>query len=271
MMLLAYGCTSRCHIGKNGSEGLTVKVASYGNKSIAFGVIANGSGDRKIADVACASSIKIYSDWFFEQLKEDIIRFAESNIDQIRTEWEALQLMLRSKAYDYAVREQTGVDVLSAVLLVDTFSHNLYVLDSIGIGIYRIRKSGAELILSPHIERSVIDNGFETKHNRVPIHCLSQFEKVASTQCVSTPRWYSCSLKGGDQGKTCGESVYLLCTGNIIANSLPEELSRIFRPEEISDQLSAKIRLERLVRYGGTGSDRFDVGSGSAILIRYST
>jgi hypothetical protein len=85
MMLLAYGCTSRCHIGKNGSEGLTVKVASYGNKSIAFGVIANGSGDRKIADVACASSIKIYSDWFFEQLKEDTIRFAESNIDRTDT------------------------------------------------------------------------------------------------------------------------------------------------------------------------------------------
>ena len=109
--------------------------------------------------------------------------------------------MLRSKAYDYAVREQTGVDVLSAVLLVDTFSHNLYVLDSIGIGIYRIRKSGAELILSPHIERSVIYNGFETKHNRVPTHCLSQFEKVASTQCVSTPRWYSCSLKGETKAK----------------------------------------------------------------------
>ena len=268
----AHGYTYRSPASRYGSEALSVKVATNNNKGIVFAVIAQGYGERKTADVASATSIKAYSDWFLGQLGAGNVGFAESDSIGLRSEWEALQSILRSKAADYAEREQAEVDVLSTVMLVDTISHSLKVLDSIGVGIYRIRESGAELILSPFGKRRLTSGRCETQYPlSLPLNTL-KYETVSSPQYLNTPRWLSFSLKDKGQysNNECREAIYLICTGDIIERSLPEELLRLFRPGTITGLLPAKMRLERLVRYGGTGVNKQGVNTGSAILIRYS-
>lgn len=271
----AYGYTYRSPASRYGSEALTVKVVTYNGKDIVFGIISRGFEERKEAEIASATSIKVYSDWFFGQLREGNIGFIDNNSDVLRSEWDVLHCMLRSKANDYAIRKQVEVDVLSTIILADTFSCNLQVFDLIGVGIYRISEYGAKLILPPYSRRLLTRSNRVTQYSHSFPHRTFGNESVSSanpSQYVDKPRWFSFSLKDKDQyaDKEGGEAIYLICTGEIIEKCLPEELSRLFRPKAFTGLLPAKVRLERLISYGGTGSSKHDVSTGSAILIRYS-
>jgi len=235
----AYGYTCRNHASRFGSGALSVKVAEYRGRSIAFAVIARGFGKREIADIACTTSIKVYSDWFLGQLREDKFRSTDDNIKGLHNEWQALHNMLRSKAAVHAAKlKNEEVDVMSSVMIADNFSYNLTIFDSIGVGIYRISETGADLILSPHIRE---------------------------------PR--STSLGLGDRSlykeKQGRGAIYLICSGEIINNIMQEELSRLFRPSAITGPLPAKMRLERLVGWGGTGSNKQYINASSAILLKH--
>jgi hypothetical protein len=273
--ILAYGSTYRSAACRFGSDALSVKVAAGDEEIVAFGMIARGIGPREIADVVSATAIKMFSDWFVDHLRSGDIGIMET--DQLRHDWGELHLKLKEKVRNFASSNREEVDVQTTNILINTSSGLLCLLDTAGVGVYRIGCVDTKPILMP-------DPLSSANYSYKPNPGASAYETI--------PQWISASLKSKKQRDEAGKDfkhknheetetilkkqkpipisdsivqmtqvqinepeLYLICTGEIVGNSSHEALAQHFHPNRITSLLPLKMRLEGLVRHGGLQTD----------------
>lgn len=236
--MVSYYITAKSDIGiiKNvNQDSILVKVANTVFGQIVFAVVCDGMGGLLKGELASATIVRAFNDWFMNELKELLM---EHNWDErIRNAWIDLAIEQNQKLKEYGNKYcvQLGTTV-SCLLLVQ----NRYIVLNIGDSrVYKLQDS-IEQITKDHsfVERE-IELGRMTREQAK----LSDQRNVL-LQCIGASRNVYPDIFEGDYEK---DTVFLLCSDGFRHEISDEEIYEHLNPKRMEDEKKMEFEAVQLI------------------------
>ena len=118
MKAIGYACSARSFSGRNGSDSLSLQICEAEGERAAFALIARAGGEREHADVAGATAVRMYREWFGARLRGFFGTGFDS--DQIHSEFMRIKRELSKRVYDYGIKNRIMLKIdVSAALFAE--------------------------------------------------------------------------------------------------------------------------------------------------------
>lgn len=216
-------------------DSLCIKIAETSVGKVTLAVICDGMGGLAKGEVASASVINAFSEWFEKELPTYL---AKNNLDDIQYRWDQIikEQNQRIAAYGKSINIQLGT-TLTAMLLIDT---KFMLIGHVGDSrVYRLNK---------HLEVLTDDQtvvGREIKRgNMTPEQAQQDPRRNVLLQCIGAsktvvPEYITGKVEQGD--------VYLLCSDGFRHMITDQEIYYAFSPEVLTDENVMEIKMKELV------------------------
>ena len=210
-------------IKKTNQDSVCLKIAdTKGYGQIVMGVMCDGMGGLEKGELASATVIRIFEDWFDHQLPRKIIRYTWEGLS---ADWERMIKAANYKILDYGKKNQVTLGTtVSAILIIE----GKYMIAHVGDSrVYKIKDSVEQLTEDQTFVAREIKRGNMTEEQakRDP-------RRNVLTQCVGASGMVNPDILYG-----CAEagSVYMLCSDGFRHELKTEEIYERFRAERIRD------------------------------------
>lgn len=238
---------------KTNQDSLLVKIADTSAGKVVLAVVCDGMGGLSQGEVASASVINAFSDWFEKELPRQLAAF---DLDEIRYRWERLikEQNQRIGEYGRRVKIQLGT-TWTALLLIDTREMMIgHVGDS---RVYRIDESIAVLTEDQTVVAREVKRGMLT-----PEQARRDPRRNVLLQCIGASRLVEPVFSFGQP--VPGE-VYMLCSDGFRHMITDEEIFQAFAPHVLIDEAVMKEKAKELVELN---KQRQELDNISVVLVK---
>ncbi|MCM3694298.1 PP2C family protein-serine/threonine phosphatase [Neobacillus niacini] len=216
-------------------DSLCVKVADTSFGKVVLAVICDGMGGLSKGEVASASVVNAFSEWFEQELP---VQLAHGDMDEIKYRWDRIikEQNQRIGEYGRRVRIQLGT-TLTALLLIDsTFMLIGHVGDS---RVYRLDQKLEVLTDDQTVVGREVRRGTLT-----PEQAKSDHRRNVLLQCIGAsklvePQFLAGTPKRGD--------VYLLCSDGFRHMISEAEIYHAFSPASLRDEAIMEYKAKEMV------------------------
>lgn len=219
--------------------------AKYKGENISFATVCDGMGGLKDGEIASASAVKTFSDWFKNTFP---IILSSGDFSRIRSDWNNLISRLNQELYDYGIKNncQTGTTLTSALLL----GRGQYFIAHIG-------DSRAYIFTSSNIIQLTEDQTFVAREVKRGHMTKEQAEndprKNVLLQCIGVskdaePEFLSDSFVAGDSFIICSDGF----RHKVREDEMRECLIKNNTKSESSIQNSISVLIDENIRRGET-------------------
>lgn len=235
MEVLTATCTDLGIKKATNQDSLCLKVAETSIGKIVLAIICDGMGGLAKGEVASASVVTAFSDWFEKELPAQL---AHQDYDEIRYRWDRIikEQNQRIAEYGRSIRIHLGT-TLTALLLLDT---KFMLIGHVGDSrVYRINRE-LEVLTE---DQTVV--GRELKRgNLTPAEAKVDPRRNVLLQCIGAsilvePQFITGTPMRGD--------VYMLCSDGFRHMISEEEIYQAFSPQVLIDEDSMKNKAVELV------------------------
>ncbi|MCP8969381.1 PP2C family protein-serine/threonine phosphatase [Ectobacillus ponti] len=216
-------------------DSLCLKVAETPLGTVMLAVVCDGMGGLSKGEVASASVIHAFSDWFDQELP---LQLAGSGLEEIQYRWSRIIQEQNQRIAEYGRRINIHLGTTWTALLLIDKKHML--IGHIGDSrVYRLR--GQLEILTE--DQTVI--GRELKRGTItPEQAKSDPRRNVLLQCIGASRLVEPQFVRGQP--VLGE-VYVLCSDGFRHMITSEEMYQEFAPEGLLDEAIMERKVKELV------------------------
>ncbi|WP_042146630.1 PP2C family serine/threonine-protein phosphatase [Paucisalibacillus sp. EB02] len=238
---------------KNNEDSICLKVADTSIGKVVLAVICDGMGGLSKGEVASSIVINAFSDWFEQELPEQLSR---ENWSDIQYRWDRIikEQNQRIGTYGRKIRSNLGT-TLTAMLVVDSkfmlIAHvgdtRLYRLDS---GIHQLTE-----------DQTLVAR--EIRHGRLtPEEAKRDSRRNVLLQCIGASRLVEPDFI---QGRVKAGEVYVLCSDGFRHMITEEEMYTAFLPETLQDEIEMEKKAKRLVELN---KERQETDNISVVIVK---
>ncbi len=238
-------------------DSLVIKKAKTTNGMIAFASVCDGMGGLDKGEVASASVVQSFSDWFEHELP-----YALSSVDkitQIKQQWRTMILEQNQKiiAYGNDAHMQMGT-TCTAILL---FEDGTYLIAHVGDSrIYRIKQTEIEILTEDHtLVAKDIKTGRITKEQ-------AEYDPRRNVllQCIGVADHVEPDFL---EGKADKDECYMLCSDGFRHLISEEEIQSYLSPYKNENE---QIMKESIIQLIELNMQRNETDNITSILIKTS-
>lgn len=237
---------------KVNQDAYSMKIASFGNHTIAFAAVCDGMGGMANGEIASAFVVNAFSAWFkgtFSAICEK-----ELSLDRVQKSWTSLIQEQNKKIFEYGTKNGSMGTTLSAVLIVDNWFLTAQVGDS------RIYK------LSATLQQETKDQSFvarEVEQGRMtPAEAKVHPRSNELLQAIGTAEKVKPVFTNGNLAS--GEAM-LVCSDGFYHEISADELYGVLAPVVLTDEHEMEYCLKGVTELL---KDRGETDNISAILIK---
>lgn len=253
MEVLSAICTDVGIQKTTNQDSLCLKIADTSVGKVVLAVVCDGMGGLSKGEVASASVIHAFSEWFKEELPEQL---AKNDIDEIVYRWDRIikEQNQRIAEYGKRIKIQLGT-TLTAMLLVDsTFMLIGHVGDS---RVYRIHQqleilTEDQTVVGREIRRGTLtpEQAKVDPRRNVLLQCIGA-SKLVEPQFVS--------------GRPVPKDVFLLCSDGFRHMISENEIFQAFSPEALTDEAVMEQKVKEMVELNKQRNEQDNI---TALLIK---
>ncbi|MCH6268194.1 MULTISPECIES: PP2C family protein-serine/threonine phosphatase [Neobacillus] len=206
-------------------DSLLIKVAETSMGEVVLAVICDGMGGLSKGEVASASVVRAFSEWFETELPEQLAR---KDWDDIQYRWERIikEQNQRIAEYGRRVRIQLGTTITALLLIDTTFMLIGHVGDS---RVYRIGERQLEILTE---DQTVVARDLK-RGTITPEQAKTDPRRNVLLQCIGASKLVEPEFIHGRA--TPGE-VYMLCSDGFRHMLTEEEIFQAFSPQVLTDE-----------------------------------
>lgn len=234
-------------------DSLCVKVADTKKGQIAMGVICDGMGGLRKGELASATVIRAFSQWFETRLP--LLVEEEDLFKKIKKEWNDLIQALSQKLQKYGSEQHISLGTtLSAILLADGKYLTVNVGDS---RIYQINKS----IIQITTDQTLVEK--EIQANRLTREeAETDPRRSVLLQCIGSSRFVEPEFVEGQAGD---QEVFFVCSDGFRHKLKSDEMLGVLSPVVLNNQ---RIIKESIIDLVEMVKSRGETDNISVLLIR---
>lgn len=226
---------------ENNQDSCCIREAVTDEGTVFMAIICDGMGGLAKGEVASATLIKVFSDWFETELP--LILATDSPLAEVEYRWDRIikEQNQNIAAYGKSLRIQLG-STITAILILE---NGQYIVGHVGDSrAYRITNTNIEVLTE---DQTVVAK--EVKQGRLtPEQAELDPRRNVLLQCVGASRIVNPEFYYGDvQSNEC----YMLCSDGFRHVITKEEILKAFAPEnnkteaEMSEHISELIELNK--------------------------
>lgn len=210
-------------------DSVLIREASTDYGNILLCVICDGMGGLAKGEVASASLVRAFSNWFDRELPFLIYEDRNGNEINAGNLWKSLDKLISDvnrKVADYGAKSHVTLGTTAAaLLLIDNRFYTLNIGDS---RVYRIRQ-GVELLTKDHtfVQREV-DQGRMTEEQ-----ALVDSQRNVLLQCVGASEVV---IPDYAQGTCEKETIFMLCSDGFRHQITPNEFYKLMNPGVLKNE-----------------------------------
>lgn len=220
---------------KTNEDSLCLKLADTALGKVALAVVCDGMGGLSKGEVASASVVKAFSNWFDAELPAllDLRDF-----DGIRARWDYIVKEQNSRIAEYGekVNAQLGT-TLTAILIIGV---ETYMICHVGDSrVYHFNNEGMRILTNDH---SVV--GQEVRRGLLtPEQAENDPRRNILLQCIGASKNVEPEFL---TGKPEVDDVFMLCSDGFRHKNTAHELFDAFKPENLKDELTMTRKAKEL-------------------------
>lgn len=234
-------------------DSLTVKVANTPIGKIAFAVICDGMGGLAKGEVASASVVNAFSEWFYHDLPE----LLEGKLEdyKIRKQWEDIIMKQNESIMSYGKNNQFSLGTTITTMLL---TPERYYIANVGdTRAYEIKETLNLLTEDQTVVARDVKQGFIT-----PAQAEVDPRRSVLLQCVGASNVVFPDMFFGETKK---DTVYMLCSDGFRHEVTPQEIFETFHPSVLVDSDIMKNNAQYLIE---VNKKRQETDNISVVLVR---
>lgn len=236
-------------------DSMCVKLAQTEKGNILLAIVCDGMGGLEKGEVASATVIKAFSDWFENELPYQLAKV--DYVEEIRYRWDRIIKEQNQIIGEYGRNNhfQLGTTITSLLILED----GQYLIGHVGDSrAYKITDESIEMLT---MDQTVVAN--EIKLGRLtPEAAEKDPRRNVLLQCIGASRTVIPDFVKGEISE--GEC-YMLCSDGFRHVVTSEEIKIAFAPTNNNDETTMKNNIVKLVEIN---KERGETDNISAILIK---
>lgn len=234
-------------------DSLCIKTANTDFGKVVFAVIGDGMGGLSKGELASATIVKAFSDWFIEDFPK--LLYGGLQEEFIRSQWETLAFDKNEKLMDYGKGQGVNIGTTVTVMLI---AKNRYYIFNIGdTRAYEISNTISQITKDQTVVGREVERGNMTleqakidPRRNVLLQCVGASE-------VIQPDFFTGEIKEN--------AVYMLCSDGFRHEITEKEIFENFYPEVLTDENIMKTKAIYLVELN---KQRLEQDNISVALIR---
>jgi PPM family protein phosphatase len=253
MDVLSAVCTDVGNRKSNNQDSLCLKIADTSVGKVVLAVICDGMGGLSKGEVASASVVHAFSEWFETELPTQL---AKRDWDDIQYRWGRLMKEQNQRIADYGrkIRAQLGT-TLTALLLIDS---QFLLIGHVGDSrVYRINQQLEILTEDQTVVGKEIRSGTLT-----PEQAKKDPRRNVLLQCIGASKIVEPQFV---YGKPEPGEVYLLCSDGFRHEITEDEIFQAFSPELLIDEAVMEQRVKEMVELNKQRQEKDNI---TAVLIK---
>lgn len=209
-------------VKKTNQDSVLIKTAQTNHGSVCLCVVCDGMGGLSDGELASATVIRAFDDWFIKQLPK-LLHNPEFPIEELRLQWDNLVLEQNEKLAEYASHsgKRMGTTVVS-FLVVDDQYYIMNVGDSraymLTDAIYQLTKDQTYIQYEMDMGRMTWEQAQVDPQRNVLLQCIGASEVVRPDYFV---------------GHVDTDSVFFLCSDGFRHVISPDEIYEKLNPEAV--------------------------------------
>lgn len=236
-------------------DSLCVKQAETEKGTILLAIICDGMGGLEKGEVASATIIKAFSDWFEDELPYQLAK--ADYVEEIRYRWERIIKEQNQIIGEYGRKNhiQLGSTITALLILED----GKYIIGHVGDSrAYRITDEAIEALT---LDQTVVAN--EVRQGRLTKEEAERDpRRNVLLQCIGASRVVEPDfIKGESNANEC----YMLCSDGFRHVVTAEEINTVFAPANNNNEVAMKNNIVKLIELN---KEREETDNISAILIK---
>ena len=253
MDVLSAVCTDVGIRKSTNQDSLCLKIADTSVGKVVLAVVCDGMGGLSKGEVASASVVHAFSDWFEKELPAHL---AKGDLDDIQYRWGRLMKEQNQRIAEYGrkTRVQLGT-TLTALLLIDS---QLMLIGHVGDSrVYRISHqleilTEDQTVVGREIRRGTLTQEQAKKDPRrnVLLQCIGA-SKLVEPQFVS--------------GKPVPGEVYLLCSDGFRHEITEDEIFQAFSSPSLIDEVVMEQQVKGMIELNKQRQEKDNI---TAVLIK---
>lgn len=253
MNYLAVARTDVGIVKQKNQDSLMVKKAIVKGEPVVFAVLCDGMGGLEQGEVASATVIRKFEDWFVEEFPVLLEEGFSEN--QLNWQWESLITELNQKIQNYGNQNQIRLGTtITAVLFYGSRYFIAHVGDSRA---YEIADELAVLTQDQTVVAMEIKKGLLTEEQAKTDPRRSILLQCVGASDVVVPDFYIGEIKEN--------AVYMLCSDGFRHEITPDEIYRFFSPYNIHSKEEMEYYAEYLIELNKERKERDNI---TVVLIR---
>lgn len=245
------------NVKKVNQDSLTVKIADTALGEVAMAVICDGMGGLEQGEVASASVVLAFEDWFHNQLPYALFSKEQqfSQEDYIRTSWEKILMEQNRKIIDYGKAHQfnLGTTVTAVLWIQDQY----YVAHIGDCRLYEITDTLVQMTDDQTFVAREVALGHMTKEEAATDSRCNVLLQCIGVNAVINPTFLCMPTKKN--------AAYLLCSDGFRHEITNQEILRCCGIEHNQNEANMQQNLAYLLQLNKQRREKDNI---SAILIR---
>ncbi len=252
MKYIIGGCTDKGIKKAINQDAYCIKCAQTDGGEVAMMVICDGMGGLKNGEVASATAVAAFSEWFDKELPKELPNLQSSAIVSI---WEKMIMGLNQKLWKYGC--ETGEPLGTTLTAIIILENGDYVIGHVGDSrVYNITSDGLIQLTNDHsLVGQEVKRGVLTKEEAA-VHP----KKNILLQCLGVSEFIEPEIL---EGKFPQEASVLLCSDGFRHMLLEEEMFHLLQNNSINTE---KEITELLLTMIALNKKRGEIDNISAIL-----
>lgn len=253
MDVMSAVCTDVGNRKSTNQDSLCLKIADTTIGKVVLAVICDGMGGLSKGEVASASVVHAFSEWFETELPAQL---AKKDWDDIQYRWGRLMKEQNQRIADYGrkIRAQLGT-TLTALLLIDS---QFLLIGHVGDSrVYRINQQLEILTEDQTVVGREIRSGTLT-----PEQAKKDPRRNVLLQCIGASKIVEPQFV---YGKPVPGEVYLLCSDGFRHEITEDEIFQAFSPVLLIDEAVMEQRVKAMIELNKQRQEKDNI---TAVLIK---
>ena len=253
---MEYMIEARSDVGiqkKMNEDSLLVKMVHTELGNVVFAVICDGMGGLKKGEVASATLVEAFDDWFMQSIPETI--YYDDFETRLQDEWNQLLSEYNQLLINYSAQHAVQMGTTITALLL--YRNQYYIVNVGDSRAYRINKKVSQLTKDHSLVAREVEEG------RLSIEeAKNDKRKNILLQCIGVNSYVKPDFYVGDVKE---EDRYLLCSDGFRHKITNQEILEALSIEHVQSQEEMGNVLKYLI---DTNKERLERDNISAILIK---
>jgi PPM family protein phosphatase len=253
MDVLSAVCTDVGNRKSTNQDSLCLRIADTSVGKVVLAVICDGMGGLSKGEVASASVVHAFSEWFETELSAQL---AKKDLDDIQYRWGRLMKEQNQRIADYGrkIRAQLGT-TLTALLVIDS---QFLLIGHVGDSrVYRINQQLEILTEDQTVVGREIRSGTLT-----PEQAKKDPRRNVLLQCIGASKIVEPQFV---YGKPVPGEVYLLCSDGFRHEITEDEIFQAFSPQLLTNEKVMEQQVKAMIELNKQRQEKDNI---TAVLIK---